>query len=51
MTHAERNAVISRKIAVYTAKFTSSQAKAREALDREGLGRSSKTKSKTNEAA
>jgi|GEM_PF-3417523 len=37
MTHAERNAAISKKIAAYTAKFTASKAVAKAALQREGI--------------
>ena len=37
MTHAERNAAISQKIAAYTAKFTTSKAVAENALKREGF--------------
>lgn len=49
MTHAERNAVIGKKIAVYTEKFTASRESAREAIKREGL--SDKRKPKSHVAA
>ena len=46
MTHAQRNAVISKKIAAYTAKFTASPKLAREALEREGFSKPHKTEAK-----
>lgn len=46
MTHAERNAVIGKKIAVYTEKFTASRESAREAIKREGLSDKRKAKRK-----
>ena len=44
MTHAERNAAISKKIAAYTEKFTASKDVAKAALQREGLGVRAKAK-------
>lgn len=49
MTHAERNAVIGKKIAIYTEKFAASRESARAAIKREGL--SDKPKSKRNAVA
>ena len=46
MTHAERNAIISKKISAYTEKFTTSRAAARDALKREGLGDKPKAEKK-----
>lgn len=37
MTHAERNAAISKKIVAYTARFASSRVVANETLKREGF--------------
>lgn len=52
MTHSQRNAAISKKIAAYTVKFTASKGAAKEALNREGFGAvSSKTLKKQNVAA
>lgn len=39
MTHAERNAAITRKIEAYTTKFTADKRSAQDALVREGFAK------------
>jgi hypothetical protein len=46
MTHTERNAVIGKKIAIYTEKFAASRETARAAIKREGLSDKPKSKRK-----